>query len=220
MVQDRQFNPDGSLLYPVAPASANGPWIGEYFGDVMLVNGKIWPKLTVEPAVYRFRVLNGCNARILDLRITTADGRAAVPMVIIGTEGGLLPVNPAGTHGLVMAPAERYDVICDFRRFAGQTAAHDEHRPAGPGIHAGAAADTGHADHGEAEGVQRRADERARARVAAGQPEGDGADQPGAAEAQRRVGRDPDDHAERGRGGHPELEAEPQRAPVRRPATR
>jgi spore coat protein A len=118
-VQDRQFNPDGSLLYPIAPASANGPWISEYFGDVMLVNGKIWPKLTVEPAVYRFRVLNGCNARILDLRISTADGRAAVPMRIIGTEGGLLPVNPAGTHGLVMAPAERFDVICDFRRFAG-----------------------------------------------------------------------------------------------------
>ena len=43
VVQDRQFNPDGSLLYPVAPASTNGPWIGEYFGDVMMVNGKIWP---------------------------------------------------------------------------------------------------------------------------------------------------------------------------------
>ena len=45
VVQDRQFNPDGSLLYPVGPASMHGPWIGEYFGDVMLVNGKIWPKL-------------------------------------------------------------------------------------------------------------------------------------------------------------------------------
>ena len=121
VVQDRQFNPDGSLLYPVAPASMHGPWIGEYFGDLMLVNGKVWPKLTVQPAVYRFRVLNGCNARILDLRISTADGRATVPMIIIGTEGGLLPVNPAGTNGLVMTPAERYDVICDFRGFAGRT---------------------------------------------------------------------------------------------------
>ena len=108
VVQDRQFNPDGSLLYLMGPASMHGPWIGEYFGDVMLVNGKIWPKLTVEPAVYRFRVLNGCNARIMDLRISTADGRAAVPMVIIGTEGGLLPVNPVGSNGLVMTPAERY----------------------------------------------------------------------------------------------------------------
>ena len=44
----------------------------------------------------------------MDLRISTADGRATVPMVIVGTEGGLLPVNPASAHGLVMAPAERY----------------------------------------------------------------------------------------------------------------
>jgi spore coat protein A, manganese oxidase len=120
VVQDRQFNSNGSLLYPVAPASMNGPWIGEYFGDVMLVNGKIWPTLTVEPAVYRFRVLNGCNARILNLRISASNG-ATVPMVIIGTEGGLLPVNPVSANGLVMAPAERYDVICDFSGFKGQT---------------------------------------------------------------------------------------------------
>src|SRR6516164_784731 len=119
VVQDRQFNSNGSLLYPVAPASTNGPWIGEYFGDVMLVNGKIWPNLTVQPAVYRFRVLNGCNARIMDLQI--GSGGAAVPMTIVGTEGGLLPVNPVSSSGLVMTPAERYDVICDFRGFAGQT---------------------------------------------------------------------------------------------------
>jgi FtsP/CotA-like multicopper oxidase with cupredoxin domain len=120
VVQDRQFNSNGSLLYPVAPASMNGPWIGEYFGDVMLVNGKIWPTLAVAPTVYRFRVLNGCNARILNLQISAPNG-AKVPMVIIGTEGGLLPVNPVSANGLVMAPAERYDVICDFRGFTGQT---------------------------------------------------------------------------------------------------
>jgi len=132
VVQDRQFNPDGSLLYPVAPASTHGPWIGEYFGDVMLVNGKVWPTLTVEPAVYRLRVLNGCNARIVDLRISAAHGRGMVPMVIIGTEGGLLPVNPAGANGLVMTPAERYDVICDFRGFAGRTLLMTNTTPPGP----------------------------------------------------------------------------------------
>jgi len=115
VVQDKQFNADGSLLYPVAPASTNGPWIGEYFGDCMLVNGKIWPDLVVEPAVYRFRVLNGCNARILNLNISN------VPMYIIGAEGGLLPNNPVPTDKLVMTPAERFDVICDFRGFAGKT---------------------------------------------------------------------------------------------------
>jgi spore coat protein A, manganese oxidase len=120
VVQDRQFNPDGSLLYPVAPASTNGPWIGEYFGNVMMVNGKIWPTLTVEPAVYRFRVLNGCNARILNLRIARSNDQT-VPTYIIGTEGGLLPLNPTATNSLVMAPAERFDVICDFRQLGGQT---------------------------------------------------------------------------------------------------
>ncbi len=121
VVQDRQFNADGSLLYPVAPLSTNGPWIGEYFGDAMLVNGKIWPTLAVEPAVYRFRVLNGCNARILSLRFVRSNDQA-VPTYIIGAEGGLLPAgSPVATNRLVMSPAERFDVICDFRGLAGKT---------------------------------------------------------------------------------------------------
>jgi spore coat protein A, manganese oxidase len=115
VVQDRLFNPDGSLLYPTGGEDSNGPWIGEYFGDAMLVNGKVWPDLVVEPAVYRFRVLNGCNARILNLNLDR------VPMYVIGAEGGLLPGSPAPVDKLVLAPAERFDVVCDFRSFAGQT---------------------------------------------------------------------------------------------------
>jgi spore coat protein A len=131
VVQDRQFNADGSLLYPVAPLSMNGPWIGEYFGDVMLVNGKIWPKLTVQPAVYRFRILNGCNARILNLKISPTNDQT-VPMYVIGAEGGLLPLNPAKANSLVMAPAERFDVIVDFRGLAGKTLLMKNTSPPGP----------------------------------------------------------------------------------------
>ena len=98
----------------------------------MLVNGKIWPFLTVEPAVYRFRVLNGCNARIMSLSISDAAGTASVPMTVVGTEGGLLPVNPAPVTALVMTPAERYDVICDFRAFAGQSVFLQNSDPAAP----------------------------------------------------------------------------------------
>ena len=214
VVQDRQFNADGSLLYPVAAASTNGPWIGEYFGDVMLVNGKIWPKLTVEPAVYRFRVLNGCNARIVDLQISAPDG-TAVPMTIVGTEGGLLPVNPASSSGLVMTPAERYDVICDFRGFDGQTLLMTNTDPPDP--------------------VSTRPPLPQVMQITVKQTALSGAPMnvpgsgslprnltvrrwsPGAAEAERRGGRDADDHAERGRSGDSELEAEPQRASVRRP---
>ena len=117
VIQDKQFTMTGEILYPFAPASTNGPWLGEYFGDCMLVNGRIWPSLTVEPAMYRFRLLNGSNARILDLKI------AGAPMYVIGSEGGFLPEGtaPVPIKRLVMAPAERYDVIVDFRRLAGAT---------------------------------------------------------------------------------------------------
>ncbi|HEX5156564.1 MAG TPA: multicopper oxidase domain-containing protein [Ktedonobacterales bacterium] len=113
VIQDRQFNPDGTFLYPRS-AIPGVTWIGEYFGDVMLVNGKVWPFLNVEPRLYRFRILNGCNARILNLDMSGAK------MVQIGAEGGLF-AQPAPMSRLVLAPAERADVLVDFRAFAGQT---------------------------------------------------------------------------------------------------
>jgi spore coat protein A len=113
VIQDRQFNPNGTFLYPRS-AIPGATWIGEYFGDVMLVNGKVWPFLNVEPRLYRFRILNGCNARILDLDL----GGAKVWQ--IGAEGGLF-TQPVPMKQLVLAPAERADVLVDFRAFAGQT---------------------------------------------------------------------------------------------------
>ena len=196
VIQDRQFNADGSLFYPVADPSTNGPWISEYFGDTMLVNGKIWPFLTVEPAVYRFRVLNGCNARIMDLSIADVAGTASVPMTVIGMEGGLLPVNPAPVTSLVMGPAERYDVVLRLPEFRRPVGVHDQRDPGGPGVHAGPAAGTSHAVRREGHGLEQRADERPRARVAAGQPVGEGADRSGTAATERRVGQRADDHTE------------------------
>jgi spore coat protein A len=108
VVQDRQFNPDGTFLYPTSNIPG-AVWIGEYFGDVMLVNGKVWP---FEPRLYRFRVLNGCNARILNLDIGGAR------MWQIGAEGGLWD-KPVRVTQLVLAPAERADVLVDFSRLAG-----------------------------------------------------------------------------------------------------
>jgi spore coat protein A, manganese oxidase len=60
VIQDRQFNPDGTFRYPVSDIPGV-TWIGEYFGDVMLVNGKVWPYLEVEPRLYRFRVLKAAT---------------------------------------------------------------------------------------------------------------------------------------------------------------
>ena len=98
VIQDRKFNPDGTFLYPRSTIPG-ATWIGEYFGDVMLVNGKVWPYLSVEPRLYRLRILNGCNARILNLDVGGAR------MWQIGAEGGMW-TRPVAVKGLVLAPAE------------------------------------------------------------------------------------------------------------------
>ena len=124
VVQDRQFNPDGTFLYPTSTIPGV-TWIGEYFGDVMLVNGKVWPFLDVEPRLYRFRILNGCNARILNLDIP------GVKMSQIGAEGGLWDA-PVPVTQLVLAPAERADVIVDFSTVAGQRLQMSNQQPPRP----------------------------------------------------------------------------------------
>jgi spore coat protein A, manganese oxidase len=124
VIQDRRFDADGSFLYPRSEIEG-ATWIGEYFGDVMLVNGKVWPYLEVEPRMYRLRVLNGCNSRILGLDIGGAT------FWQIGADGGLFDV-PVPVDRLQLAPAERADVIVDFARFAGATLVLKNHRPAKP----------------------------------------------------------------------------------------
>jgi spore coat protein A len=124
VIQDRQFNSDGTFLYPTSEI-AGVTWIGEYFGDVMLVNGKVWPFLEVEPRMYRFRILNGCNARILDLDI----GGARFSQ--IGAEGGMWDI-PVPVTEMVLAPAERADVLVDFSGLAGETLQMINHRPRAP----------------------------------------------------------------------------------------
>jgi spore coat protein A, manganese oxidase len=124
VIQDRQFNSDGTFLYPTSDIEG-AVWIGEYFGDVMLVNGKVWPFLNVEPRMYRFRILNGCNARILNLDIGGPN------LWQIGAEGGMWDI-PVPVKNLVMAPAERADVLVDFSKFAGETLVmvnHKLHKP-------------------------------------------------------------------------------------------
>lgn len=67
-IADRTFNEDGSLYYP-----SNGPtvefpnWVPEFYGDVMIVNGKAYPNMNVERNRYRVRILNACNSRILTI---------------------------------------------------------------------------------------------------------------------------------------------------------
>jgi spore coat protein A, manganese oxidase len=123
MLQDRLVHADGALFYPTV---VNGPkehpiWIQEFYGDMNCVNGKIMPFLEVEPRKYRFRILNAANARFYHLRLFNADPSGKIlnqsydvpSFQQIGTDGGLLP-EPVELHYLLIAPAERFDVVLDF----------------------------------------------------------------------------------------------------------
>jgi FtsP/CotA-like multicopper oxidase with cupredoxin domain len=139
-IQDRQFDTNGQLYFPDGSGPGlNGPppnpdlhpfWIPEFFGDVIVVNGKSWPFFNVEPRRYRFRLLNGSNSRFYELRLQNRDTRNPGPaFFVIGTDGGLLDVpvklnDPNLTdrsRRLLMGPGERCDIIIDFAGFAGQT---------------------------------------------------------------------------------------------------
>jgi spore coat protein A len=92
--------------------------VAEFFGDYILVNGKAWPKLEVEPRKYRLRMLNGSDSRfyVLEFRNAEVDG-AAQPFLEIGTDGGFLNQAVELTR-LVIGPGERYDLVVDFSAIA------------------------------------------------------------------------------------------------------
>ena len=137
MIQDRSFNADGSLLYPPAPNGTHPVWMQEFFGNAICVNGKATPFLEVEPRKYRFRMVNGSNARFYHLTLVPADasgkpnGRPAEapPFMQIGTDGGLLPA-PLKMHYLIFSPGERFDLVIDFSQHKGANLAMTNNAPA------------------------------------------------------------------------------------------
>lgn len=122
-IQDKMFYPDGSLAYPDMPwMSMPGftPWAGgpsvqpEFFGDVIIVNGKAWPVLNVEPRKYRFRILNGSDSRFYNLILNTdVTTTRSFRWIVIGSDQGFLNA-PLSQRELLIAPGERYDVVIDF----------------------------------------------------------------------------------------------------------
>jgi len=121
MIQDRLFLQDGSLLYPAAVNGTHPAWIQEFFGNTVCVNGKAKPYLEVEPRRYRFRMVNGSNARFYHLTLHASDAVGkpqeqaadAPPFQQIGSDGGLLPA-PVSRQTLLVSPGERFDFVLDF----------------------------------------------------------------------------------------------------------
>jgi blue copper oxidase len=104
VVRDAAFDLAGNMLYK--------PRTGGFLGDTPLVNGTLNPKLDVDTARYRFRVLNGANSRIFALAL----GNGA-PFTLIGNDGGLLETSVPVLQ-VDMANGERVDLIVDFRGLA------------------------------------------------------------------------------------------------------
>lgn len=129
------FDENGELYFPAgaedgAPNPNHPYWIPEFIGDTIVVNGKAWPYLEVEPRRYRFLLLNGSNSRTYELFFAASSPRVQLPPFwVIGTDGGYLDapariggragrrraVGPAGLPSrFVIMPGERYEVIVDF----------------------------------------------------------------------------------------------------------
>ena len=113
MLYDRSFDSDGQLYYPVS-GNPRAPWLPEFFGPAILVNGKLLPYLEVEPRKYRFRVLNAANGRFFHLALSNG-----LEFHQIGTDQGLLPA-PLALKQMPVAPGERVDLIVDFAGHGGE----------------------------------------------------------------------------------------------------
>lgn len=120
VIQDRMFDTAGQLWYP---AVSNNPtvnpfWVPEFFGDTIMVNGKAWPHMPVEPRVYRLRLLNGSNARFYTLTFKNRTSGALLPFSQIATDGGYLGA-ATPLQRLTIAPGERAEILVDFGAMPG-----------------------------------------------------------------------------------------------------
>ncbi|HSF88740.1 MAG TPA: multicopper oxidase domain-containing protein, partial [Saprospiraceae bacterium] len=108
VIQDKSFLPDGSIMY-------HEMFHDHFFGNMLMVNGKVWPYLNVRQGKYRFRVVNGSNSRAYTLALSNGASFAQ-----IGSELGLLET-PVILDSLTVLPGERYDLVVDFSVYAAGT---------------------------------------------------------------------------------------------------
>ena len=103
IIQDKRFSTDGQIDYKLDVMSAAVGW----FGDTLLCNGVRYPQHSNPRGWLRLRLLNGCNAR--SLNIAASDNR---PLYVIASDGGLL-AEPVKVTELPMLMGERFEVLVD-----------------------------------------------------------------------------------------------------------
>ncbi|GJP48449.1 hypothetical protein CLOM_g7732 [Closterium sp. NIES-68] len=125
VIADRMFFPNGSINYPNQGFVPNvhPNWIPGYIGNTNVVNGKVWPFLSVRRAQHRLRMVNAANARTYNLSFQCA-GRGdhnfnpplagpLLPFYLIGSDGGYL-ARPLRRTSILFAPGVRHDMLLDF----------------------------------------------------------------------------------------------------------
>ncbi len=121
VIQDRMFDTNGQLFFPnMGPNPEHPFWMMEFFGDTMVVNGKVWPYLNVEARRYRFLLINASNARTYELSLNGQH------LWQIATDGGYLD-KPVRLNKVTVMPGERADIILDFSGLAGRTLILENH---------------------------------------------------------------------------------------------
>lgn len=114
-IQDRTFYTNGELWFPTVGINPTDHpyWFPEFFGNTIMVNGRVWPNLDVTGGWYRLRLLDGSNARFYTLSFVNQATGTLIPFIKIGGDGGFL-MRPAPLTSLTFAPGERADLLVDF----------------------------------------------------------------------------------------------------------
>ncbi|KAH7404501.1 hypothetical protein KP509_15G029200 [Ceratopteris richardii] len=110
VIMDRSFTKDGRIYIN---STGNNPdihpeWQPEYFGNVIVVNGKAWPYMRVKRRKYRFRIINASNARYFGLSMD--DG---TNFTQIASDSSYLAA-PISIKSILLGASETADVIIDF----------------------------------------------------------------------------------------------------------
>jgi len=108
VLQDRSFDAQGRLEYKISREEMFQGFIGER----LVVNLSEGPHIAAARRIYRFRVLNGSNARTYKLAFLQ-DGRR-LRYYLAGTDGGLLGA-PQRIDQTFISPGQRLDLLLDLR---------------------------------------------------------------------------------------------------------
>lgn len=84
-------------------------WINGREGQFTLINGQHQPQINLT-GQERIRIWNACSAKYLHLAIPNCE------FIVVGTDGGLLEKPQPAVTQLLIAPAERYEVVVRIKQ--------------------------------------------------------------------------------------------------------